>query len=168
MAAKMGIRLPHQDDGKVGDALDELQGREPDRVVMLDTADKAKIERRAALIKKRHLATSGLTHLKTEDANKLERVRNGVQLTRLVSEHQADELAAALHAGFPWRGPATEPLWHALRQSVRQGDLGLRVPPMPPDGPPGIGKSAWARSVGKRIHVPSVVYEATVENASFG
>jgi len=168
LAAKMGFKLPHQDDGKVEDGLDGRQGREPDRVVMLDRADKAKIERRAALINKRHLSTSGLTHLKTEDVNKLERVRDGVRLARLASEHQADELAASLHAEFPWMGLATEALWHALRQSVRTGDVGLRVPPMLLDGPPGIGKSAWARAVGKLIHVPSVVYEATTENASFG
>lgn len=86
----------------------------------------------------------------------------------LPSEHRADELAAALHAEFPWMGRATETVWHAMRRSVRRGDLGLRLPPVLLDGPPGIGKSHWARHLGKLIGVPSMIYDATNENASFG
>ncbi|WP_458792302.1 AAA family ATPase [Yoonia sp. MH D7] len=55
-----------------------------------------------------------------------------------------------------------------MRRSVRAGDPGLRMPPILLDGPPGIGKSAWARSLGNLINAPTMTYEATNENASFG
>ena len=128
LAARMGIHLPRQDDGGVEDELDGRQSGEPLDVAMLDKT-RAAIERRAALINKRHLAPSGLSHLKPKDANKLERVRDGVRLAKLAPEHPADELAADLHAEFPWMGPATDAVWHGMRRSVRAGDPGLRLPP---------------------------------------
>jgi ATP-dependent Lon protease len=36
------------------------------------------------------------------------------------------------------------------------------------DGPPGIGKSVWARRLATLIRTPALGYEATAENASFG
>ncbi|XZQ30401.1 Nramp family divalent metal transporter [Rhodobacter capsulatus] len=36
------------------------------------------------------------------------------------------------------------------------------------DGPPGIGKSTWARHLATALRVPPLVIEATTENASFG
>ena len=55
-----------------------------------------------------------------------------------------------------------------MRRSVREGWPGLRLPPLPLDGPPGIGKSHWARRLGKVIGAPATVIEATGDNASFG
>ena len=142
LAAKKKIEPAQREGAEVANGLGKVQCRGPFDAIALAKPDRDKIERRAALINKRHLATSGLTHLKSEDVKKLEGLREGVRLARLASEHQADELAAALHAEFPWMGPATEALWHAMRQSVRAGDVGLRVPPMLLDGPPGIGNAA--------------------------
>ena len=149
---------------------------EPDPLKWMDRKDEARlpqterevIERRADVLSRHHSATTGLTHLKSDDAKKLEVLRQGVRLARVATEHQADELAAALHAEFPWMGPATEASWHRMRHSVREGDIGLHLPPVLLDGPPGIGKSAWARALASLIKVPTMVYEATVENASFG
>ncbi|MRX52230.1 AAA family ATPase, partial [Paracoccus sp. S-4012] len=42
------------------------------------------------------------------------------------------------------------------------------VPPILLDGPPGIGKSHWARSLGTLLALPVAVVEATGESASFG
>lgn len=134
----------------------------------LDPEESRKIERRATKVSDCCSQGSGLSHLKPDDLKKLEALRGGVRLVRIASEHQADELAAALHAEFPWMGPATEAIWHGIRRSVREGDIGLRLPPILLDGPPGIGKSAWARALASLIKVPTMVYEATVENASFG
>lgn len=137
-------------------------------LLRLDPEESRKIERRATRVSDRCSQSSGLSHLKPDDLKKLEALRGGVRLARVVTEHQADELAAALHAEYPWMGPATEVVWHGMRRSVREGDIGLRLPPLLLDGPPGIGKSAWARSLAGLIRVPNMVYEATVENASFG
>lgn len=136
--------------------------------IHLTPRDRSKIERRAEAISQCHAEATGLSHLRKEDAKKLEVLRQGVRLAQVTSEHHADELAAALHAEFPWMAPATEAVWHAMRRSVRSGDPGLRLPPMLLDGPPGIGKSAWARALGNLINTPTMVYEATNESASFG
>lgn len=136
--------------------------------IRLPLKDQRKIENRAERISDRHLASTGLAHLRTDDAKKLEVLHHGVRLARFASEHHADELAAALHAKFPWMGLATEAVWHAMRRSVRAGDHGLRVPPLLLDSPPGIGKSAWACALGDLIGAPTMTNEATNESASFG
>lgn len=55
-----------------------------------------------------------------------------------------------------------------MRRSVREGWPGLRLPPLLLDGPPGIGKSHWARRLGALLSAPVTVIEATGESASFG
>jgi hypothetical protein len=164
LAAKKAALTASEADG-TADNLKWMKQQDDDR---LPATERQVIERRAELISRRHSAATGLTHLKSDDAKKLEVLRLGVRLARVATEHQADELAAALHAEYPWMGPATEVVWRGMRRSAREGDIGLRLPPMLLDGPPGIGKSAWARALGDLIKAPTMVYEATVENASFG
>lgn len=45
-------------------------------------------------------------------------------------------------------GLATEHIWHALRKSVREDLPGFQFAPLLLLGPPGIGKSHWARRLG--------------------
>ena len=130
--------------------------------------DQGRIAKRANRLVAQRKAASGLGHLKREDAERLEGLREGVRLIRLTSEHQADVLAAELHAEFPWMGPATEVVWHAMRRAAREGLAGVHLPPLLLDGPPGIGKSVWARRLGTLLACPSVAIDATNENASFG
>jgi hypothetical protein len=134
----------------------------------LSHKDRRRIDRRAACLSKARRAATGVAHLKKEDLEKLAVLRDGVRLGRIENEHRADELAASLHAEFPWLSAATEQVWHAMRRSVREGWPGFRLPPLLLDGPPGIGKSVWARELGRLIGVPSMVVEATNESASFG
>lgn len=82
-------------------------------------------------------------HLKTGDRKALQALAGGAQLVSIPSEHRADEIAAELHADMPWMGPANELVWQAMRRSVREGWMGLRLPPMLLDGPP-----ASARAIG--------------------
>ena len=126
------------------------------------------ITRRAKSLLERREAASGLSHLKREDRERLGALREGVTLVAITSEHRADELAASLHVEMPWMAPATEIVWHAMRRSVREGWPGLRLPPLLLDGPPGIGKSHWARRLGALLSAPVTVIEATGESASFG
>lgn len=51
-------------------------------------------------------------------------------MTRIATEHEADEVAAALHAEMPWMARATEEVWHGLRASARDGLPGLRFNPL--------------------------------------
>lgn len=164
LAVKHGLEKPLGEDG----ALDEVQWRKVLDDVEVSWSERKTIDRRADAISRRHEAQNGLGHLKSSERDKLEVLREGVQLAAIASEHRADELAAALHAEFPWMAPATEVVWHAMRRSVRSGEPGLRLPPILLDGPPGIGKSHWARHLGTLLAVPTMVLEATTENASFG
>ncbi|WP_449044867.1 AAA family ATPase [Paracoccus versutus] len=137
-------------------------------IIGISADDAARIRRRVKRILELRKAATGLEHLKSDDRARLDAVKNGVRLISIPSEHRADELAAALHEDMPWMAPATEVVWHAARRSVREGWPGLRVPPLLLDGPPGIGKSHWARRFGELLSVPTAVIEATGENASFG
>lgn len=127
-----------------------------------------KITRRAERIHACTLKKSVFAQLKPEDRKRLEGVAEGIAIVGIPSDHRADEIAAALHADFPWLGRATEVVWHGLRRSVEQGDPGVRISPLLLDGPAGIGKSHLARKLSKLLGVPSMVVEATNENASFG
>ncbi|WP_299846606.1 AAA family ATPase [uncultured Paracoccus sp.] len=150
--------------------LSEILGPEPESLCsspLVSTEDVRKISRRTKRLLDRRDASSGLAHLKAEDRERLQALRNGVELIRIPNEHRADELAAELHAGMPWLAPATDIVWQAMRRSVREGWTGLRLPPLLLDGSPGLGKSFWARRLGACLSAPTTVIEATGENTSF-
>lgn len=54
-----------------------------------------------------------------------------------------------------------------MRRSVWAGEPGFWLPPVLLDGPPGIGKSVWARELGRHLGVPRCGIEGTAEQASF-
>jgi hypothetical protein len=127
----------------------------------LPTKDKLKIANRAMSYVERQDAATGMQHLKTDDRTVLRRLKDGATISRVPTEHDADVLAATLHEEMPWMGPATEHIWHAMRQSVRENRPGFQFAPLLLLGPPGIGKSHWARRLGKLLEVPTTVIEAT-------
>ncbi|MEI4473242.1 AAA family ATPase [Frigidibacter sp. MR17.24] len=127
-----------------------------------------RINRRSKCLAAQHVAARPIAQLKEDDRELIERVRDGVALVRIESEDHADRIAAAVHEEFPWMAPATVALWHAMRRSVRDGDPGFRLPPLVLDGPPGIGKSAWARFVAEQLRVPTIAIDASGEGAGWG
>ena len=64
-----------------------------------------------------------MSHLPDSAKAQLNALRDGVTVTRIQTEHKADEIAAALHEEMPWMAPATEEVWHGLRRSAREGFL---------------------------------------------
>jgi hypothetical protein len=48
-----------------------------------------------------------LPRMREVDDRLKEALRDGVSVTRILTEHKADEIAAALHAEMPWMAPAT-------------------------------------------------------------
>lgn len=64
-------------------------------------------------------------------------------------------------------GQTIEAVWHGLRASVRDGLRGVRFDPLVLVGPPGIGKSYWARRLAHHLSVPTAKIDATSEPASF-
>jgi len=133
----------------------------------LNEAERRKIRRRAHRYVQRLDALSGLSHLSEENRSKLTPLRGGLPVTKITTEHEADEIAAALPAEMPWMAPATEAVWHGLRASAREGLRGVRFTPLVLIGPPGIGKSFWARRLAHHLAVPATTIKATGEPASF-
>ncbi|WP_052249482.1 hypothetical protein [Tateyamaria sp. ANG-S1] len=63
---------------------------------------------------------TGMYHLSEEDRARLTPLRGGLPIAKITIEHEADEIAAALHAEMPWMAPATEAVWHGLCASAQQ------------------------------------------------
>lgn len=159
-----GVMTPPDD---VLDDIDSIN-ENPKKIVGISTNDDVRIRRRVKRLLELRTNASGLEHLKSDDRDRLEVLRGGARLVSIASEHRADELADALHRDMQWMGSATEIVWHAMRRSVREGWPGLRVPPLLLTGPPGIGKSHWARRISQLLSTTTGIIEASTENASFG
>ena len=128
-----------------------------------------RIRGRADALVERRRRANGLTHLKDRDKDQARRLRalaGEVPAPGLESEDRADEIAAALHEEMPWMAPATEAAWHAFRRSGRLGEP-VRLGPMVLVGPPGIGKTHWARRLSDRLGTASCTIDASQGLASF-
>ncbi len=134
---------------------------------LINDADRKRITRRAMLYLDRLVASTGMAHLSKEHKAKLTPLRGGLPVSRIETEHEADEIAAALHTEMPWMARATEEVWHGLRASVRDELPGARFNPLVLVGPPGIGKSHWARRLAHHLAMPTTMIEATGEPAMF-
>lgn len=134
---------------------------------LVNDADLRRIKRRATRLLERVHSATGMYHLSEENRARLTPLRGGLPVTRIATEHAADEIAAALHAEMPWMAPATEAVWHGLRASARDGLPGVRFPPLVLNGPLGIGKSYWARRLAHHLAVPTTMIDATGEPATF-
>ncbi|MYE58584.1 MAG: AAA family ATPase [Alphaproteobacteria bacterium] len=129
----------------------------------------SRIRRRVDTLVERRRRANGLTHLRDRDKDQAKRLRalsGAVPAPGLESEDRADEIAAALHEEMPWMAPATEVAWHAFRRSGRLGEP-VRLGPMVLVGPPGIGKTHWARRLSDRLGTPSCTIDASQGLASF-
>jgi len=122
--------------------------------------DRIKVNKRVEKLIARRQEASEMRHLLRDERKRLHALADGVRLAEVQTEHRADEIAAALHDEMPWMASATEQVWRGMRSSVRDGAPGLRLPPILLDGPPGIGKSFWARRLGRLLTVPTTVIEA--------
>ncbi|MCK0168608.1 hypothetical protein MWU52_13685 [Jannaschia sp. S6380] len=71
-------------------------------------ADMRRIKRRAMRVLERVHSSTGMYHLTEENRARLTPLRDGLPVSQVATEHEADEIAAALHEEMPWMGPATE------------------------------------------------------------
>jgi hypothetical protein len=122
--------------------------------------DIRRITTRANKLAKDRVAAAGVSHLKREEYDRLEPSLAGMQVIMAKDQNWADEVAAKLHADMPWMGRATEYAWHALRRSAQRGEPVL-IRPVILNGPPGIGKSVWARSLAAALDIPYADVDAT-------
>lgn len=133
--------------------------------LMISDAIRRKISNRARLFSTRASAKLGIDHLKKEDRDRLKSILPSVSMS-YIDETSADALASDLHDRFPWMPAATEHVWSQLRKSARNGDPAI-VSPLLLEGPPGIGKSAWARALAKALCAPHTSIDASISNAGF-
>ena len=140
---------------------DELTENDaPEEVDELSYSDQRRIVGRSTKLLKARLAAAGLSHLKKEEYARLEPSLAGMRIVMAKGVDWADEVAASLHDEMPWMGPATEHLWHSLRLSAERGEA-LTIRPVILNGPPGIGKSVWARTVARSLSVPGLDIDAS-------
>ena len=144
----------------------EAFGEELMQGVDLSSIDRAIIKRRADRLLEARAAASGLTHLKKEEVKTLARLRDGVDLVAAGYLDWADLVASVLHDEFPWMAAATTEVWLALRRAAASGDV-ISIPNLLLCGPPGIGKSAWARRLAALLKLPSCVIEIGSGSTSF-
>lgn len=76
-----------------------------------------------------------------------------------LSEHEVDEIFADLHAMFPWLAMLNEKAWKQARLRSAQGRP-AGIGPLILLGPPGLGKSTWAREVARQMGVPGIAVDA--------
>ncbi len=134
---------------------------------LINDTDTLRIKRRVMRFLDRKQAATGMHHLTDENRVRLTSLRGGLPVAHVATEHEADEIAAALHAEMPWMSAATEAVWHSLRASARDGLPGLRFNPLVLVGSPGIGKSFWSRRLAHHLAVPTTMIDATGEPATF-
>lgn len=123
-------------------------------------SDTRRIERRAKRLYAARLVAGGLSHLKTQEIERLEPSLGGMHVVMPKDSDWADEIAATLHEEMPWMGRATEYAWRALRRSAQRGEP-ILIRPVILNGPPGIGKSVWSRALAAALEVPFADIDAT-------
>jgi hypothetical protein len=147
------------DTVRLGGLLSPHPFRPPQALYDLPARDRARIERAAAAIEARRPPPTPLPlRLGKEERDALVASAREVRLGGVASEHEVDEAFAALHADFPWLGRATELLWRQARLRATRGEP-FRVGPVILLGPPGCGKSSFARRLGPLFGVPTVVVD---------
>ncbi|MFT6091848.1 MAG: hypothetical protein ACJAWM_001662 [Sulfitobacter sp.] len=138
------------------------------RDICLSEADIAKIDHRAERIIGRRKGYVSASSLKREDRTSLTRVSTGVELNGPTTEDEADFLGAALHEEMPWLQPVTEKVWRDMRRHIQSGGVGVKFSPTLMVGPPGIGKSHFARRLGELSGTSSVVIDVSATTEGFG
>ena len=134
--------------------------------ITITWADRTCIQSRVERFVARQNEVAGLTHLKEKELQRLKPLITGLQLIEPKSEHWVDEVVSVLHEEMPWMAPATQEVWNALRRNASAKDP-IHLPPLLLNGPPGIGKSVWARRLSKLLHMPRCEIDASVGGVGF-
>ncbi|PRY76843.1 ATPase family protein associated with various cellular activities (AAA) [Yoonia maritima] len=81
--------------------------------------------------------------------------------------HAVDEMIAELHASAPWMSDVSTWAYKALRARYNTGQTWLNLPPVILIGPPGCGKSTYARKLAALSGAPVRTLDVGSSNASF-
>lgn len=134
--------------------------------IKLTWDDERRIKYRVERLLKLRTEAAGLGHLKEKEFQRLRPLMNGVRLVEPKGEHWVDETVSALHEEMPWMAPASNEIWRALRHTAMSKDP-IRLPNLLLNGPPGIGKSVWARRLSELLHIPRCEIDASLGGVGF-
>lgn len=126
---------------------------------------KRRIDRRVDRYLELSRQSVGVDHLKPDDLKRLKPVSEKTYAS-YIDEDGADRLASDLHENFPWMSQATNEVWLQLRNCAKSGTP-AHFGPLLLDGPPGIGKSAWSRSLSSMLSAPQTSIDAAAASAGF-
>lgn len=116
----------------------------------------------------RRLRQAGLSRIPEKARTEIVALaRRGGRLVGPATLDEVDQLAARLHEESPWMAEVTTFLMRHMRGFVRSGGIGLHLPPILLVGPPGIGKSWFARSIAEAAALPSHVIDVGAGTAAF-
>lgn len=117
---------------------------------------------------KRRLRESGLTSVKDEDRTAITALaKEGGKLGGPGAEDDVYRLAATLHAESPWMRDLSAWVMKQLLRHLASGGHGFALPPVILAGPPGIGKSHYARTLALLAEVPVRMIDVGGGSAGF-
>lgn len=83
------------------------------------------------------------------------------------TSHAVDEMITELHASAPWMADVSTWIYKAVRARYNTGQTWLALPPVILVGPPGCGKSTYARKLAALSGAPVRTLDVGASSASF-
>lgn len=124
--------------------------------------------RRAQNARDRRIREIGLDRVSDAEQDQLMRLaRAGATLTGPTDRDAVDAWAAALHHESPWMSEVSTFLMRHMRRSIGAGKLGLTIPPIILVGPPGDGKTTFARLLADLADTPHRQIDVGSGSAAF-
>lgn len=125
------------------------------RKTTLDFSEQRRAKSLAEAAHERRLREAGFKSVNDKELPAVLSLANdGGCLRGPATEDDVHRLAAALHAESPWMRNVSTWIMAQLLSHVRSGGHGLALPPVILAGPPGVGKSHYARKLASLANVP--------------
>lgn len=121
----------------------------------LDHSEQRKAKNLAAIAYDRRMLEAGFGSVKDKELPAILTLANeSGRLAGPCREDGVHRLVAALHAESGWMREVSTWIMSQMLRHVASGGYGLALPPVILAGPPGIGKSHYARTLAKLANVP--------------
>jgi hypothetical protein len=139
-----------------------------DRKAKLDFGMERKAKNLAADAHKRRLQEAGLSSVKADARPAIIALaQKGGRLIGPITADEVHALVAALHAESGWMRDVSTWIMHQMLRNVAEGGHGAALPPMILTGPPGIGKSHYARRFAELAGLPVRMIDVGGGSAGF-